>query len=60
MLADGIAKYMMVDVIAKHVMADVFAICGRWNSHLYVMGWCCCPVADGIATWLECRQMLLP
>ena len=38
MLADGIAKCMMADVVAKHVMADVFAICGRWNSHLYVMG----------------------
>ena len=38
MLADGIAKCMMADVIAKHVMADVFAICGRWNSHFYVMG----------------------
>ena len=25
---------------------------------LYVMGWCYCPVADGIATWLECGQML--
>ena len=38
MLADGIAKYMMADVIAKHVMADIFAICGRLDSHLYVMG----------------------
>ena len=38
MLADGIDKCMMADVIAKHVMADVFAICGRWNSNLYVMG----------------------
>ena len=25
---------------------------------LYVMGWCYCPVADGIATWLECGQIL--
>ena len=25
---------------------------------LYVMGWCYCPVADVIATWLECGQML--
>ena len=25
---------------------------------LYVMGWCYCPVADGIATWLKYGQML--
>ena len=44
MLADCIAKYMMADVVAKHVMADVFLPF----------------VADGIATCLEYRQMLLP
>ena len=48
---------MLADVIAN-MMADVFTMCGRWNSHLYVMGWCYCPVADGITTWLECGQML--
>ena len=28
------------------------------TATLYVMGWCYCPVADVIATWLECGQML--
>ena len=37
-VVDVIAKCVMADVFAKYVMADVVVICGRWNSHFLCDG----------------------
>ena len=50
-VADVFATYcLLLCWLMLLPMADVLSLCGRWNSHFYVMGWCYCPVADGIAT----------
>ena len=36
-------------------------ICGRWNGHCFVTGWCYCHGGRCYCHWLVCvRQMLLP